>query len=66
VTERVKLWDNYTDRINQHTVKMSFMKKVHRRNPPFRLKIRHPRRKAAQVCQSSSIIPKIKLVLMVA
>lgn len=49
VTERVQLWDKYTDRINQHSVKMSFIKKVHRRNPPFRLKMRHPRRKTTQV-----------------
>ncbi|XP_045172555.2 PHD finger protein 12-like [Mercenaria mercenaria] len=52
ITERVKLWDKYNDRVNQHSVKMGFMKKVHRRDPPFRLKYRHPRRKAAQIPQS--------------
>jgi hypothetical protein len=49
LTERVKLWDKYNDRVNQHTVKMRFLKKIHRKDPPFRLKFRHPRRKAAQV-----------------
>ncbi|XP_052800877.1 PHD finger protein 12-like isoform X2 [Mya arenaria] len=49
LTERIKLWDHYNDRINQHTVKMNFLKKVHRRHPPFRLKHRHPQRKAASI-----------------
>ncbi|KAL4223515.1 PHD finger protein 12 [Mactra antiquata] len=52
LTERVKLWDEYNGRINQHSIKMSFLKKVHRKDPPFRLKYRHPRRKAAQIPQS--------------
>lgn len=45
--ERVKLWDKYQERINQHVVKMSFLKKVHRQNPSFRLKHRHTGRKSA-------------------
>lgn len=58
LTERVKLWDKYNDRINQHSVKMGFLKKVHRRDPPFRLKYRHPRRKAAQVFISITLFCK--------
>lgn len=49
VTERVKLWDKFDDRINHHVVKMEFLKKVHRKHPPFRFKYRHPRRRASMI-----------------
>ena len=50
LTERVKLWDKFDDRINHHAVKMEFLKKAHRKDPPFRIKYRHPRRRASTVC----------------
>ncbi|XP_052238468.1 PHD finger protein 12-like isoform X2 [Dreissena polymorpha] len=49
VTERLKLWDMYNGRIDQHSVKMTFLKKAYRKNPPFRLKVRHPQRKASNI-----------------
>lgn len=37
-TERVKLWDRFTGPVDQDTVKLQFFRKVHRKNPPFRIK----------------------------
>ena len=50
LTERVKLWDKFDDRVNHHAVKMEFLKKAHRKDPPFRIKYRHPRRRTSTVC----------------
>ncbi|XP_011506236.1 PREDICTED: PHD finger protein 12 [Ceratosolen solmsi marchali] len=41
-TERVKLWDKFAhQRIDQHAVKLQFLRKAHSINPPFRIKIKH-------------------------
>lgn len=40
LTERVKLWDRYSGYINQDTVKLAFLRKCHRKSPPFRYKVR--------------------------
>lgn len=45
LTERVKLWDKYSGPISQDAIKLHFLKKVNRRNPPFRQKIKLPPRK---------------------
>lgn len=37
-TERIKLWNQFNTNIDQDTVKNEFFRKVHRRNPPFRIK----------------------------
>uniref|UniRef100_A0A182N626 PHD finger protein 12 n=1 Tax=Anopheles dirus TaxID=7168 RepID=A0A182N626_9DIPT len=37
-TERIRLWNQYSSDIDPETVKTEFLRKVHRRNPPFRLK----------------------------
>ncbi|KAJ8953724.1 hypothetical protein NQ314_007334 [Rhamnusium bicolor] len=37
-TERVKIWDKFTGPVNQDSIKLEFFRKVHRRNPPFRIK----------------------------
>ncbi|XP_064613233.1 LOW QUALITY PROTEIN: PHD finger protein 12-like [Liolophura sinensis] len=53
LTERVKLWDHYTSSpVNQHTAKICFLKKIHRHSPPFRIKVKHAKRKSVQVPQS--------------
>lgn len=39
-TERMKLWNHFNANIDQDTVKNEFFRKVHRRNPPFRIKQR--------------------------
>lgn len=49
VTERVKLWNKFDDRINHHAVKLEFLKKVHRKHPPFRIKHKHPRKRSAVI-----------------
>jgi hypothetical protein len=49
LTERIKLWDKFNSRINQHTVKLNFMNKIHRESPPFRIKVKHPKRKSLAV-----------------
>ncbi|XP_008555737.1 PHD finger protein 12 [Microplitis demolitor] len=39
-TERLKLWDKFaTRRIDQHAVKLEFLRKVRAVNPPFRVKL---------------------------
>lgn len=41
VTERIKLWDKYANqRIDQHTVKLDFLRKARTANPLFRTKVR--------------------------
>ncbi|XP_076367507.1 PHD finger protein 12-like isoform X1 [Tachypleus tridentatus] len=49
LTERVKLWDMYSGPISQDTIKLNFLKKVHRRNPPFRYRVRLPPRNTIRV-----------------
>ncbi|KAK3085048.1 hypothetical protein FSP39_023477, partial [Pinctada imbricata] len=49
LTERVKLWDRFNQRVNQNTVKVNFISKVHRQNPLFRIKVQHPMRKTIAV-----------------
>lgn len=38
LTERVKLWDHFGGHISQDAVKVQFFNKIHRLNPPFRVK----------------------------
>lgn len=41
VTERIKLWDKYANqRIDQHAVKLDFLRKARTANPLFRTKVR--------------------------
>ncbi|CAG9862625.1 unnamed protein product [Phyllotreta striolata] len=43
-TERVKLWDKFGGPVDQDAVKLQFFRKVHRKNPPFRIKTALPPR----------------------
>lgn len=49
LSERVKLRAKFSGHINIDAVKINFLKKVHRQSPPFRLKIRHPKRKTIAI-----------------
>ncbi|KAF6040953.1 hypothetical protein EB796_000739 [Bugula neritina] len=49
VTEKIKLYDRYCGAVDQHTVKMAFLKKVHQQHPPFRTKTVAARRETIEV-----------------
>lgn len=44
MTERVKLWDKFTAPVDQEAIKLEFFRKIQRKNPPFRIKVRLPPR----------------------
>uniref|UniRef100_A0A182PAA4 PHD finger protein 12 n=1 Tax=Anopheles epiroticus TaxID=199890 RepID=A0A182PAA4_9DIPT len=37
-TERIRLWNRFNNDLDHETVKTEFLRKVHRKHPPFRLK----------------------------
>ncbi|RWS12711.1 hypothetical protein B4U79_11049 [Dinothrombium tinctorium] len=41
-SERVKLWNQYTGKIAPNVVKLDFLKKLQRKNPPYRSKVSVP------------------------
>lgn len=49
LTERIKLWNKFKSRVNQHTVKLNFLNKMHRESPPFRIKVKHSKRKSLAI-----------------
>lgn len=47
-TERNQLWNHYKGPIDQDAIKLEFFRKVHRKNPPFRIKVKlGPKNKVA-------------------
>lgn len=38
----MKIWDKFTGPIDQDSVKLEFFRKIHRKNPPFRIKVPLP------------------------
>ncbi|XP_058804724.1 PHD finger protein 12 [Phymastichus coffea] len=49
-TERIKLWDKFAhQRIDQHAVKLQFLRKAHAINPPFRIKVQHNQKSRVKV-----------------
>lgn len=48
-TERVKLWDQFSGPLDQETVKIDFMRRVHRKNPPYRIKLKPKPRVCAEI-----------------
>ncbi|XP_059222604.1 PHD finger protein 12 isoform X1 [Stomoxys calcitrans] len=38
-TERVRLWDKFSQPFDHEAVKMDFFRRVHMKNPPFRIKV---------------------------
>jgi len=51
LTERVKLWSSIQHPIDQEAVKIDFLRKVHRKDPPFRRKVLLPGRPRIKVPQ---------------
>ena len=49
LTERVKFWSFLQRPIDHEVVKLNFLRKVHRKDPPFRRKVLLPRRSRIQV-----------------
>lgn len=48
-TERVKLWNQFNSCVDQETVKTDFIRRVHRKNPPFRFKLKPKPRHCAEI-----------------
>lgn len=44
ISERIELWDKFAGSIDTHAVKLEFLKKIHRTNPPFRMKAKRQKR----------------------
>ncbi|KAK7079830.1 PHD finger protein 12, partial [Halocaridina rubra] len=40
LSERVKLWDKFSAPIDQDAVRLNFLQRCHRQNPPFRYKVK--------------------------
>ena len=49
LTERVKLWDKFTVPVDQDSIRLKFFQQVHRKNPPFRYKVRRALRSRIRV-----------------
>lgn len=49
LTERVKLWDKFTVPVDQDAIRLKFFQRVHRKNPPFRYKVRRALRSRIRV-----------------
>ncbi|XP_044260481.1 PHD finger protein 12 [Tribolium madens] len=39
-TERIKLWDKFNGPVDQDAIRLDFFRKIHSKNPPFRVKIK--------------------------
>lgn len=72
-TERIKLWDHFSGPIDQDSVKLEFFRKIHRKNPPFRTKVKLPPRDRVKVPdmvkyhykKPVNLLPSLKDVLRV-
>lgn len=40
-TQRLKLWNQYSGPVDQETIKTEFFRKIHTKNPPFRVKLKN-------------------------
>lgn len=49
ITERLKLWEIFSQPIDQDAIKIDFLRKVNRKNPPFNFKVRLPSRNTVRV-----------------
>lgn len=64
LTERLKLWDRYTGMVDQDAIKLKFLSKVHRKDPPFRIKMRMPRRKMVPVSSSITFVEHVHTLFL--
>lgn len=49
LSERVKLWDKFNAPVDQDAVRLSFLQRCHRQNPPFRFKVKRALRSRIRV-----------------
>nr|XP_053632866.1 PHD finger protein 12-like [Cherax quadricarinatus] len=49
LSERVKLWDKFSVPIDQDSVRVNFLQRCHRKNPPFRYKVKRALRSRIRV-----------------
>ncbi|XP_030754921.1 PHD finger protein 12 [Sitophilus oryzae] len=71
--ERVKLWDKFSVPVDQDSVKIEFFRKIHRKNPPFRVKRFVPKKPKVQVPEMIkyhykkpvNLLPSLKDVLRI-
>lgn len=49
VTERIKLWNQFTEPLDHETVKSDFLRRIHCKNPPFRFKLKTKQRNCAEI-----------------
>lgn len=52
LSERVKLWDKFSSPLDQDTVRLGFLQRCHRQNPPFRYKVKRALRSRIRVPQA--------------
>ncbi|TMW47874.1 hypothetical protein DOY81_007024 [Sarcophaga bullata] len=48
-TERVRLWDKFAQPFDHEAVKMDFFRRVHMKNPPFRIKVPNKSRETIEI-----------------
>lgn len=48
-TERIKLWNQFSTCADHETIKTDFIRRVHRKNPPFRFKLKAKPRFCAEI-----------------
>lgn len=48
-TERVKLWNKFNTKVDHEVVKLEFFRKVHNKNPPFRVKSKLKPKSAVEI-----------------
>ncbi|KAK9892454.1 hypothetical protein WA026_019906 [Henosepilachna vigintioctopunctata] len=74
LTERVKLWDKFAGAsLDQNAIKLEFFRKVNRKNPPFRVKIRLGEKNKAKIpemvkshyCKPVHLLPSLRDVLRI-
>ncbi|XP_042240083.1 PHD finger protein 12-like isoform X2 [Homarus americanus] len=49
LSERVKLWDKFNVPVDQDSVRLNFLQRCHRKNPPFRYKVKRALRSRIRV-----------------
>jgi hypothetical protein len=48
-TERIKLWDKFNGPVDQDAIRLEFFRRIHNKNPPFRIKVKLPPKNKVKV-----------------
>ncbi|XP_031626083.1 PHD finger protein 12 [Contarinia nasturtii] len=48
-TERIKLWNEFSTCADHETIKTDFLRRIHRKNPPFRFRVKPKLRNCAEI-----------------